>query len=235
MTMHESSPTPGQPPAEPRSLRETKREETLRALYLSATTLVLERGYDDVTVEDICKEAHISRRTFFNYVDSKETAVFGPIPTPPVAEALDEFVGTEHANLVKATLDLLLDNSTIAGKSASDIELLRNRHAVCRQNPTITARRLSYGAGLFDVVTSTVARYLEAHPSARRIPGIDVREEAETVVGSAAAAKHLGWLWWVNTHRREATANFESAVDSLHSYAHRALDNFALIHGEDRR
>lgn len=223
-----------QPTGEPRSLREAKRTETLRNLYLSATTLVLERGFDEVTVEDICKEAKISRRTFFNYVDSKETAIFGPAPTPPPPEALDAFVAQRHDNLVRATLDFLLEHFALTQDPDHSGELLRNRHTICRKNPELTARRLSYGAELFEVITDTIERYLEAHPQDRKVPDGTAYQEAQTVVACAASAKHLGSMWWVNTQRREATADLESAMDSLHRYAHQALDNFILVYGEDR-
>ena len=61
----------------PRGLRERKRLETLCAIEDHATRLVLEKGYEAVTVEDIVDAANISKRTYFNYVDSKETAVVG--------------------------------------------------------------------------------------------------------------------------------------------------------------
>ena len=64
------------------TLRESKRRATKAAIEEHATRLVLDRGFDGVTVEDICQAAEISKRTFFNYVDSKETAVLGPLPTP---------------------------------------------------------------------------------------------------------------------------------------------------------
>ncbi|NMB23443.1 MAG: TetR family transcriptional regulator, partial [Corynebacterium sp.] len=65
------------------SLREMKRRQTLEAIEDHATSLVLERGFDDVTVDDICAGAGISKRTFFNYVESKEVAVVGPGPRVP--------------------------------------------------------------------------------------------------------------------------------------------------------
>ncbi len=40
--------------------------------------LVLEHGYEETTVDDICTAAEISRSTFFRYFHSKEEALFGP-------------------------------------------------------------------------------------------------------------------------------------------------------------
>ena len=62
------------------SLREAKRLATHMSITDHATRLVMDHGFDAVTVEDICQAAGISRRTFFNYVDSKECAVFGAAP-----------------------------------------------------------------------------------------------------------------------------------------------------------
>lgn len=70
---------------EPDSLRERKRRATMVAIEDAATTLVLEHGYDAVTVDHICVRADVSKRTFFNYVPTKEAAVVGggrPIRSP---------------------------------------------------------------------------------------------------------------------------------------------------------
>jgi len=42
--------------------------------------LVEAHGIDNTTVEDICQAADISRRTFFNYMDSKGHAILGAFP-----------------------------------------------------------------------------------------------------------------------------------------------------------
>ena len=55
--------------------RELKRRETRERIVDSATDLVEEHGFDNVTVEDICAKAGISRRTFFNYMDGKDEAL----------------------------------------------------------------------------------------------------------------------------------------------------------------
>ncbi|GAA1287724.1 TetR family transcriptional regulator [Planotetraspora silvatica] len=57
-------------------LRERKKVETREALRAAAIQLFLEHGASTVTVDDICEAAGVSRRTFFNYFESKETALF---------------------------------------------------------------------------------------------------------------------------------------------------------------
>jgi AcrR family transcriptional regulator len=57
-------------------LRERKKAETREALRAAAIQLLLERGPSAVTVNDICETARVSVRTFFNYFESKEAALF---------------------------------------------------------------------------------------------------------------------------------------------------------------
>ncbi|GAB4586577.1 TetR/AcrR family transcriptional regulator [Nocardia sp. IFM 10818] len=56
-------------------LRERKKRETRLALSLATIRLSVERGWDNVTVEDIAAAANVSVRTFRNYFSSKAEAV----------------------------------------------------------------------------------------------------------------------------------------------------------------
>ncbi|MFG2078604.1 transcriptional regulator, TetR family [Nonomuraea maritima] len=56
-------------------LRERKKEETRIALSWAAIKLTVERGFDNVKVEDIAAEAGVSHRTFNNYFSSKGEAI----------------------------------------------------------------------------------------------------------------------------------------------------------------
>jgi AcrR family transcriptional regulator len=58
--------------------RATERKQATAArLTQLCRTLTAERGLNGFTIEEVCGEVGISRRTFFNYFPSKEEAVFG--------------------------------------------------------------------------------------------------------------------------------------------------------------
>ncbi|MFB9889866.1 acyl-CoA-like ligand-binding transcription factor [Planobispora takensis] len=56
-------------------LRERKKQETRLALSWAAIRLTVERGLDDVRVEDIAAEVGVSPRTFNNYFSGKGEAI----------------------------------------------------------------------------------------------------------------------------------------------------------------
>jgi AcrR family transcriptional regulator len=59
----------------PAGLRERKKLATRRALGMAAMKLAVERGLDNVLVEDIAEAAGVSARTFNNYFGSKYEAI----------------------------------------------------------------------------------------------------------------------------------------------------------------
>jgi AcrR family transcriptional regulator len=56
-------------------LRERKKLATKQALAFAAMQLAVERGLENVRVEDITDAVNVSRRTFTNYFSSKEEAI----------------------------------------------------------------------------------------------------------------------------------------------------------------
>ncbi|PPK68307.1 TetR family transcriptional regulator [Actinokineospora auranticolor] len=56
-------------------LRESKKQRTREALSWAAIRLAVERGFDNVLVEDIAAAAGVSPRTFNNYFSSKAEAI----------------------------------------------------------------------------------------------------------------------------------------------------------------
>src|ERR1700761_9416347 len=77
-------------------LRERRRRQTSADIRDAAVRLTLERGFDKVTIDEICAEAGISTRTFFNYFPNKESAIaYGPSDIP--AELVEDFVAAGPA------------------------------------------------------------------------------------------------------------------------------------------
>lgn len=72
------------------SVRDRRIQETTRRLASIARRWTAERGLAGFTIEELCEEVGVSRRTFFNYYASKEHAVLG-VPVREVGHAeLDE-------------------------------------------------------------------------------------------------------------------------------------------------
>lgn len=56
-------------------LRERKKARTRRAIADAAARLFAERGYEQVAVSDVAREAEVSEQTVYNYFQSKEQLV----------------------------------------------------------------------------------------------------------------------------------------------------------------
>jgi AcrR family transcriptional regulator len=60
----------------PLSRRERKKERTRREIYRAAMKLFARRGFDSVTIENICDEADVARGTFFLHFPTKSALLF---------------------------------------------------------------------------------------------------------------------------------------------------------------
>jgi AcrR family transcriptional regulator len=92
-------------------LRERKKLATKQALALTAMQLAVQRGLENVRVEDITDAVNVSRRTFTNYFSCKEEAIAslnaarftqavealrGRPADEPLADSLAEVFAAEH-------------------------------------------------------------------------------------------------------------------------------------------
>jgi AcrR family transcriptional regulator len=87
--------------------RQARAHETRRRLIRSAARLWGERGFESVTVEEICSDAGVGRTTFYLHFESKERLLAGlawatgagvasdvdAVRSSPLDEQLDVFIG----------------------------------------------------------------------------------------------------------------------------------------------
>lgn len=120
------------PRLETTGLRELHKRTTRRALVDAALRLFDERGYGEVTVEDVCAAADVSPRTFFRYFPAKEHVLAEPITgvldTIRVALAAQQRGGSVWRDLRTAVL-------TAAGEVEQRREEFLRAGRVIRQTP----------------------------------------------------------------------------------------------------
>lgn len=80
-------------------LRERKRRATRDAIERAAIALVSERGYDNVTVAQICELSSVSQGTFFNYFRTKDAAIVGIGEYDLDADSVRRRIRSPHALL----------------------------------------------------------------------------------------------------------------------------------------
>ncbi|AKK10790.1 TetR/AcrR family transcriptional regulator [Corynebacterium uterequi] len=165
-----------------------KRARTRRALIDSATRLVAERTFAEVTVDDICADAGVSRRTFFNHMDSKDEAILGTLPLRLDDGRVAELVENASDNLPVAMLDALA--GVIADQcrhdAAEDPDFLprvrARRATILHREPSLALIFYQRFRELGAFLRGVAVEHFDAHPGDRRCLELAVEDEAVVVV-----------------------------------------------------
>lgn len=175
------------------------------AIEDAATSLVLEHGYDCVTVDQICAAAQVSKRTFFNYVPSKEAAVIGSPPRDVPLAVRREFLDAADPDVPGALLRLFLA-AFAAARIADDAQtatLAHRRAEIFRADPDLGVARVTASSHFQLRLVDLVTEHFERHPALRRLDGVAARAEARAYVALVAASANLGLSTWLT--RKAAT------------------------------
>lgn len=192
-----------------RGLRERKRRATRDAIERNAIDLVIEHGYDAVTVDMICDAAMISQRTFFNYAGSKERAVLGIDPPLPSPELQEEYIAGLGGSPLR---DILLAMSRAFVEAGPDqAGLVRKRREVLMANPELAIREFTRMEDAKQVIMELVRRRLQAEAA-----GSDTAAEAEMTFALAfGIMHHLAHTWMGG----EIGADPEAVIDDAYRLA----------------
>ncbi len=179
------------------SLREQRKRETSRALTKVARRLTADQGFAGFTVEELCAEVGVSRRTFFNYFESKENAVFGFATADSRQEALEEAFVSERGELLDDFVGLTIHRFGLFNPLEDAAELF----AVIEQEP-----RLLKAA--FEQIAKNERRDMEL--IVRRMGDVaDADLRAEVMVHSVGALVRLSMDQLLHHHSSES---FEALI-----------------------
>ena len=127
-------------------LRERRRVETSARLTTLARRLTAERGLAGFTVEEVCDEAGVSRRTFFNYFASKEDALFGRSARVDTQDLEEAFVAAGDPRDPALSPSLLDDLAELClerwARLDTDGTSMQDMHAAFRREPGLLVRAL---------------------------------------------------------------------------------------------
>ncbi len=155
-------------------LRERKKEQTRQALEETILRLVIEKGYENVTVEEVCEQVGISRKTFFNYFSSKRAAVLGRSYIPSKDMFLEAMEKCPEANYLDVLAGCIEHGLTSADTSDQIKDL---RKSAMLRSPEIFFRTNKSSLVLHPAITAALMEYLSKYPEKRKMPEQSLREE----------------------------------------------------------
>jgi len=181
-------------------LRERKKAQVRADLERATLELALERDLDEVTVDEICARVPVSHRTFFNYFDTKEDALFD------VRRAWGDpgWIGGRltdayRGSVVAALVDTLF---TASLPDEQDAELREARMLIAARHSGLLRRRLGRFDDLRSGLVSAVAAFLtdisrDDDDTPRPAPdGEDAAARAELLVVACIAAIRIAVREW---------------------------------------
>jgi AcrR family transcriptional regulator len=165
-------------------LRERKKQATREALRTAALRLALERGPDNVRVDDIAEAAGVSPRTYNNYFSSREQAIVAAV-TADRAARVAAAVLTRRATvgLGRAVIDAVVGLYTDSADHPREVLLM------ITSSPALRACYLDE--------TATVEGPL-ADAITQRCPGVD-RLTADVLSASVGAATRVALRQWLRS------------------------------------
>ncbi len=177
-------------------------QATERAMREAALRLMSERGYDATSTDDIARAAGVSPRTFFNYFDSKDSAILGLRPNEmsdaAVAEHLAAFNGRPT---LESVVHLLF---TVTGAPLSGSAIRKDRLEIVRRHPQLLADQLARLSQIAGQLTDAVKAVLALDPAFSDLEADDLAPQAELVLAMCMTAIRLSVREWAAAADNEA-------------------------------
>jgi AcrR family transcriptional regulator len=160
-------------------LRERKKEQTRQRIAETAWRLFADRGFDQVTVAEVARQAEVATATVFNYFPTKEDLFYARLET--FEARLVEAIGTRPVGepvLATFRRHLLESGGLLAQVEAGDpeaLERVRTLHRVIAASPALRAREQQVLAAAADALAAIVTADIGVAPGD---PGAQVAANA---------------------------------------------------------
>lgn len=112
---------------------------TARAIESAAVRLAATHGAAALTVDQICAEAGIAQRTFFNHFDTKEDALLGQGLPKIDEQRAREYLSSREIGVLSGALGLV----DLSPLESGNPELLLARIEILRSSPALAERQAS--------------------------------------------------------------------------------------------
>lgn len=146
------------------SLRAARKARTQSSLIAQARALTLDKGLGGFTLDELCTQVGVSRRTFFNYFASKDDAVLGIPLQSPYEEHREEFLASRGTLALVDAIRVLLDRSFQSMVTEDFTPDIMSRVLV--EQPTLIDRLHEHAFGLVRQLESLIVEREElATPS----------------------------------------------------------------------
>ena len=189
-------------------LRDRKRTETRTRLEAAAVTLVLRDGLEHTTVDAISEMADVSPRTFFNYFDSKDSAILGlrhlEIDDHPVTEPSAQDGG---ADAVEAVVHLLF---SVMGAPLVRPTIRQDRMEIVRRYPQILAGQFAQVTQMTSQMSEAVQVLLARDPRFSKQKPADLVAPSELILSMCSCAVRVAVKQWAEAGKMPMTKNLNN-------------------------
>jgi AcrR family transcriptional regulator len=146
-------------------LRERKKQRARELIAETAQRLFRERGFDAVTVDEVAREAEVSRMTVFNYFPTKEDLFYVGLELyeERLLEAIRE--RPEGDSILAAFVGFVTDSQgLLAGDDPEVADRLRESNRLIAESPALLAREQQIYARYTDALERLIADETRADP-----------------------------------------------------------------------
>jgi AcrR family transcriptional regulator len=171
------------------SLRERKKALTHKTIADAAFDLVLTRGLDDVTVDQIADRAFVSPRTVSNYFSSKEAAVVASGDTPPIVLIAGMSERPADEPPLTSLREVLVEN--VRAWTPEQLDAIREKEQLIERFHALLPHRMAQYDELEDAIREVVAERSGVDPETAPFPRL--------IAGAATAVVKTAIRVWVNT------------------------------------